>query len=87
MNKLENYRDSIDDIDREIVKLLLLRFGIVEKISEYKKKNGIKITDRKRERQVIANAEEKSGQHRDFASKLFKSIIEYSKNKLSRREF
>jgi len=41
MNKLNKYRESIDEIDEKIIKLLALRFDTVKLVWEYKKKNWI----------------------------------------------
>lgn len=37
MSELQNYRNKIDQIDREILSLLAQRFAIVKKVWEYKK--------------------------------------------------
>ena len=80
MGKLKYYRDKIDSIDRDIVKLLLFRFKIVERISHYKKINKINAIDKKRELEVVNNIKKYSNKNNQkFIIKIFKDIINYSK--------
>ena len=80
MNKLIIYRKKINKIDKCIVKLLLLRFKLVIKISNYKKINRIKIIDKERELQVLNNIKKYSNKkYQKFMINLFKNIINYSK--------
>ena len=86
MNNLKYYREKIDAIDKNIVKLLLLRFYLAVKIVKYKKINKIKITDKKREQQVINNIKKFSkNSHQEFIIKIFKNIIQYSKMMQSKK--
>ena len=50
MDKLIAYRNKIDKVDNKIIKLLVKRRILVKKIGAYKKINGIKIFDKKREK-------------------------------------
>ena len=80
MHNLEYCRKKIDIIDKNIVKLLLLRFKFVKRIASYKKGNKIGVLDKKRELQVIAKIKKKSGKkHQKFIISVFKNIIDYSK--------
>ena len=80
MGKLEYNREKIDLIDKNIIKLLLARLKLVRQISVYKKKNKIKITDKKRERNIIINIKKYSNKkHQKFFKKIFGCIINYSK--------
>lgn len=53
MKNLEELREEIDRIDKDIVKLFESRMEKVEKVSEYKRKNNIGILNRSREEEVI----------------------------------
>ena len=55
MKKLDlgEIRNRIDNIDRKLVELMEERMEIVKEVALYKKENGIKIFDRKREEEVI----------------------------------
>lgn len=50
---MENLRHKIDGIDREMTELFIKRLETVEKISEYKIKNGLPVLDEKREAEKI----------------------------------
>lgn len=54
MTELEQYRQEIDRIDGELVKLFLERMAVTGKVGEYKQREGIPVLDAKREKQVIA---------------------------------
>ena len=41
MQELQNYRESIDKIDIQIIELLSKRFEVVKKVGEYKKLHNI----------------------------------------------
>ncbi|MDR1567851.1 MAG: chorismate mutase [Streptococcaceae bacterium] len=47
-------RDDIDQIDRELVKLLERRMDAVAKVAQYKKETGKPVFDKTREREVLA---------------------------------
>ncbi|WP_130869699.1 bifunctional chorismate mutase/prephenate dehydratase [Intestinimonas massiliensis (ex Afouda et al. 2020)] len=54
MTELEQYRQEIDRIDGELVKLFLERMAVTGKVGEYKQRAGIPVLDAGREKQVIA---------------------------------
>lgn len=49
---LEEYRKEIDRINSEIAESIAERMDVVEKVGEYKKKNGMEIRDQGREEVV-----------------------------------
>jgi chorismate mutase len=49
---LEEYREEIDRINREIAELISERMEVVEKVGEYKKENDMEIKDEGREEVV-----------------------------------
>ncbi|MDO4499828.1 MAG: chorismate mutase [Erysipelotrichaceae bacterium] len=53
MNKLEEARIEIDEIDQKFVELFERRMEIVTKVAQYKKENSMPIFDEKRENAVI----------------------------------
>lgn len=53
MEQLESYRNQIDNIDKEIVRLLEQRFKICLCIGKYKKEIGLDILNESREKEVI----------------------------------
>lgn len=58
MNKLQNLRNKIDNIDKDIVKLIEKRMKISYEIGQYKKENNIPIFDEKREKEVLDRKKE-----------------------------
>jgi monofunctional chorismate mutase len=82
IGKLQYFRKKIDKIDGEILKLLIKRFDIVQKIMEYKKLKGIQIVDKKRENQILSKlkpALRKYKPNAKYIENIFKSIIKNSK--------
>ena len=53
MTELERYRQEIDRIDGELVRLFLQRMDVTGKVGEYKRREGIPVLDAGRERRVI----------------------------------
>ena len=49
---LEEYRQEIDRINKEIAELIAERMDVVEKVGEYKKENDMEIKDEGREEVV-----------------------------------
>ena len=79
MSKLDFYRRKIDEIDKSIIRLFLLRFRIVKKIAHYKKINKIMIGDKKREFEILIDVKSRSRNHKKFLTGIFKKIISYSR--------
>lgn len=50
---IKNLRNEIDSIDDELVRLFEKRMTIASKVAEYKRENGIAVSDRSREREVM----------------------------------
>lgn len=53
MNKIENARSTINEIDKEIAYLFEKRMKAVEDVISYKIENNLPIFDEKREKEVI----------------------------------
>ncbi|MFL0250396.1 shikimate dehydrogenase [Clostridium neuense] len=54
MSELDNIRDEIDEVDKELTELFEKRMGLVKKVADYKKKNNLPVLNSKREKEVIA---------------------------------
>lgn len=81
MSDIDDYRNRIDEIDREITKLFEERMNTVIKIADYKKANNLPIFNRDRENEVI---EKNIGylENNDYSietSKFFVSLMEISR--------
>ena len=50
MSDLEQYRQEIDELDEQLVRLFLRRMEVTGKVGEYKLAHGMQVLDRERER-------------------------------------
>ena len=56
--ELDEYRKSIDDIDKELISLFEKRMMVSIKIAEYKKENSLPVLNSEREAIVLRKAAE-----------------------------
>jgi len=73
------HRKKIDKIDNDIIRLLKKRLDSAREIGNYKKKQGIKIIDKKREKEILKDRIKKSDLSKNFTKKLFSIIIKESR--------
>lgn len=81
MDKLENWRKQIDNVDEKILNLLAERISIVKKIGNYKKQYNLSVLDEKRWNEVLNTALLKAGPldlSKEFMKKLLTLIHKYS---------
>ncbi len=80
-NKLLEYRDKINKIDDEIVRLFQERMEVAGNIAAYKKENNLPVLDAKREREkladVLAKSEEKFS---SYTGALYSLLFELSRS-------
>lgn len=83
MNKLDEYRLEIDEIDEKIVKLFEKRMETVLKVANYKKENNMEILQVDRENIVLDKAINNlnNEEYSDDIKEVFKLIMKLSKNK------
>ena len=81
MNELENLRERIDKIDKELIALFEERMNVVNDIAEYKIKNNLPILNQNREDIVISKVKAivKNKDYTDSAIDFIKHIMEISK--------
>jgi chorismate mutase len=78
---LEDLREKIDNIDRELVETLATRMAVVEKIGEYKRDNNVTTLQVKRWDEIMKNRSElarKLGINEEFVVDVFKLVHEES---------
>ncbi len=78
---LEELREKIDNIDRELVETLATRMAVVEKIGEYKRDNNVTTLQVKRWDDIMKNRSElakKLGINEEFVVDVFKLVHEES---------
>lgn len=77
---LEKLREDIDGVDRSIMELFDKRMRISESIAEYKKENGLPVTDIERERKKInAMSDAASDDLKTYSRVLYSLLAEMSK--------
>lgn len=77
--ELEELRKKIDKIDDEIVELFVSRMETSKKIAETKNCMGKSVYDKEREDIVIKKVKKQSGKFKDYTEKLYREIMELSK--------
>lgn len=84
MNKLEELRSKIDNVDRELIEVLATRMAIVGKIGEYKKENNVTSFQVKRWDEIMKNRADiaqKMNLSADYITEIFKIVHEESVRK------
>lgn len=82
---IDQYRQEIDKIDGELVKLFNARMDVVRKVAEYKKETGAALYDGERERKLIAKAAEASQEEFELYTRvLFSDLTNLSRAYQSR---
>ncbi|WHE86682.1 chorismate mutase [Lachnoanaerobaculum gingivalis] len=81
MNELENLREKIDTIDKEMIALFEKRMDVVADIAAYKIKNNLPVLNQNREDIVVSKVKStvKNKDYADSAADLIKDIMEISK--------
>lgn len=83
-NKLEEYRNQINDLDKKILDLIQNRMSLSLKIGVYKKDNNIPILNSNRENEVLTllnkyNEDNNLKLKEEFINELWIKIMSYSK--------
>ncbi|MBQ3389633.1 MAG: chorismate mutase [Firmicutes bacterium] len=77
---LSDYRQEIDRIDREMVRLFTERMDIASDIGRYKKENGLPVHDPQREQEKLASlAGQTREEFRPYVEGLYSAIFELSR--------
>lgn len=80
MEELQQYREEIDRIDRELVELFCQRMAVTGQVGQYKLERGLPVLDAARERQVLQNkAQLVDGDLRPGVTTLFQTIMSISR--------
>lgn len=84
---LDELREEIEDIDRELVELIARRTYVAETIAEVKRSEGLPTTDEQQEQRVMDRAgrnAERFGVESNLVKAVFRLLIEL--NKVEQRE-
>ena len=83
MEKIKDIRDirqAIDETDEELTKLLVQRLGLSGMVAEYKKDRGAAVQDGLREREVLRQVAERSGEeYSKYTRIIYDTILDTSK--------
>lgn len=78
---LDFYRDEINQIDDDIIRLFQERMDVVSNIAKYKKENNIPILDLVRERKKLSEIQSKSPKELEtYANVLYSLLLEISRS-------
>lgn len=78
---LDDYRNQIDEIDKEMVRVLEKRMRVAEEIAKYKKEKDIPVLDAYREREKIDQITEMaSDDMASYTKILYNTVMELSKD-------
>ena len=78
---IEESRNSIDEIDKDIVRLFKERMETAANVAEYKREKGLPVHDPARERQLLGKIAELSGkEYSDYGKVLYSTILSLSKS-------
>ncbi|MFN2532824.1 MAG: chorismate mutase [Pyrinomonadaceae bacterium] len=74
---IEHWRNEIDDLDEELLRLLIMRARLALKVGALKKQSGIPICDADRERSVLTRLQANNRGPLDSraVAKIFRRII------------
>jgi len=77
---MQTYREQMDRIDDELLRLFKERMGVSHQIALYKKEHGLPALDATRERDKLAAIGEKAGEEmRSYACMLYSMLFELSR--------
>jgi len=77
---MQYYREKIDKIDNELLRLFIERMNVARQIGLYKKEHNLPALDAVRESEKLAEIDEKAGKEmRPFAHKLYELLFELSR--------
>ena len=77
---LQHYREQINAIDDELLRLFMERMAVSRQIAMYKKEHGLPVLDAARESEKLAAMGEKAGEDmRSYTHVLYNTLFELSR--------
>lgn len=78
---LNELRNKIDGIDKELVKLFAERMEIAAAVGKYKLENGVPVFNRQREREIISNVTDSVPENlQSYTKTLYQTLFELSRS-------
>ena len=79
--ELNQLRQEIDEIDRELVSLFIRRMNCSAGVAEYKRRNALPVLDKEREIKLLEKIAELSGKEfEEYTAELYKTILSLSRD-------
>ena len=79
--EINELREQIDCIDKEIVSAFVKRMEVAERIAQYKKENNLPVRDGERERKLLNKISDFAGEEMgDYARVLFTTMMDLSRS-------
>ena len=79
--ELNNYRDQLDTIDKELLRLFIERMAIAGEIAQWKQQNRMPVLDLRREKEKLRAMEEMSPEDlKEYSVSLFSLMMELSRS-------
>lgn len=72
---IEQLREEIDAIDKQLVELFVKRMGVSAQVADYKKENGRSVLDPSRERQLLERVSELAGEELESQTRVLYNLI------------
>lgn len=79
MKDLDQIRNEIDSIDKQLIDLFKMRMDCAKAVGEYKKANNIPVLNQGRENEILDKVQEMGGEYGTFARLLYSNIMELSR--------
>lgn len=76
---INELRNTIDLLDREIVELLVKRMGVSAKVAAYKIENNMPVLDKAREAALLEKIDSLSGDMSNYTHEIYLEILKQSK--------
>ncbi|MBQ8344863.1 MAG: prephenate dehydratase [Clostridia bacterium] len=79
--ELNEYRQQIDAIDRELVDLFVRRMNVAAGVADYKRQHNLPVLDASRERALLSKISELAGEEfEDYACTLYSTLLDLSRS-------
>jgi len=83
--ELSDYREKLDEIDEEMLRLFSERMNIAAQIASWKQENSLPVLDARREKEKLQRIEEMSNPElADYSFTLFSMLMELSRSRQNR---
>ena len=77
--QIEQIREQIDTIDRQLLQLFLQRMQLGDQVASYKREHNLPVLNKSREREILARVQAEAGEMEPYAYQLFTTLIELNK--------